>query len=325
MHPGLAGTSGVTEQPTLGFAAAADVEAAIGEWRRWLERERGASRHTMAAYLADLSAFLSFLSRHKGGPVSLNALAQANLADFRSWLADRAASGLQSTSRARALSGVRNFFRWLDRTGRLYNGAVGALAMPRRRLSVPKPLGEADAVAVLETASETAPAPWIGLRDQALFTLLYGCGLRIDEALKLNGRDLPSGDLLVVTGKGSKQRTVPVLPVVRQALDAYLAACPFALSKDGPIFVGARGKRLNAGVAQRQMRRIRFLLGLPDTATPHALRHSFATHLLGGGADLKAIQDLLGHASLSTTQRYTEVEADRLLAVYEAAHPRARR
>ncbi|UEM04153.1 tyrosine recombinase XerC [Skermanella rosea] len=309
----------------IGFSCAEDVTAAIAAWRRWLEMEKRVSRHTLTAYTADLSGFLEFLTGYHGRPPALNDLSAARLMDFRAWLARQAADGLGTASRARALSGIRNFFRWLDRSGRMHNAAVGLIRAPKLPDRLPKPLTVADAAALLPNAEAWANEPWVGKRDRALFTLLYGCGLRIDEALSLNRRDMPADDTLMVTGKGSKQRMVPVLPVVRDALAEYVAACPYALPADGPLFVGVRGGRLRAGIAQKQMREIRHLMGLPDTATPHALRHSFATHLLADGSDLRAIQDLLGHASLSSTQRYTEVDADQMLGVYESAHPRARR
>ncbi|HYC06152.1 MAG TPA: tyrosine recombinase XerC [Azospirillaceae bacterium] len=311
---------------SLGFSCAPDVQAALEDWQRWLVSEKTASDHTLRAYRQDVAGFLTFLTEHRGRPPSMNELGGAALADFRAWLASRAGDGAGAATRARGVSGVRNFFRWLDRSGRLHNAAIGILASPKARRPVPRPLTVTDASALLEEAEALPDEPWIGLRDRALFTLLWGCGLRIDEALKLNRREAPlASDTLRVTGKGSKQRDVPVLPAVREALAAYLQACPFGLSPDDPLFVGSKGGRLNGNVARKQMQRLRGLLGLPDTATPHALRHSFATHLLGGGADLRAIQDLLGHASLSTTQRYTDVDAEQLLSVYENAHPRARR
>jgi integrase/recombinase XerC len=285
--------------------------------------EKRVSRHTLAAYTADLSGFLEFLTGYKGRPPGLSDLSDAHLIDFRAWLSRQASGGLGTASRARALSGVRNFFRWLDRSGRMHNPAIGLLQAPKLPTRLPKPLTEGDAANLLTTAEEWADEPWIGKRDRALFTLLYGCGLRIDEALSLNRCDMPS-ETLVVTGKGRKQRMIPVLPVVREALEAYVAACPYALSSDSPLFVGMRGGRLNAAVAQKQMRGLRPVMGLPDTATPHALRHSFATHLLVDGSDLRAIQDLLGHASLSSTQLYTDLDAEQMLGIYENAHPRAR-
>jgi integrase/recombinase XerC len=284
--------------------------------------EKRVSRHTLSAYTADLSGFLEFLTGYKGHPPGLSDLSDAHLIDFRAWLSRQASGGLGTASRARALSGVRNFFRWLDRSGRMHNPAIGLLQAPKLPSRLPKPLTEGDAANLLTTAEEWADEPWIGKRDRALFTLLYGCGLRIDEALSLNRCDMP-GETLIVTGKGRKQRMIPVLPVVRESLETYVAACPYALSDDGPLFVGMRGGRLNAAVAQKQMRGLRSVMGLPDTATPHALRHSFATHLLGAGADLRVIQELLGHSSLSTTQTYTSVDRDHLMAQYQKAHPRS--
>lgn len=312
------------ETRTIGFQAMPDVVAAIEDWRRWLASERRMAAHTVEAYLTDLAQMLAALSDHLGRLPSLNDLAAASIGDLRAWLARRARDGAGSASRARALSAVRGFYRWLDRSGRLHNPNIQALTAPRGKRPLPRPLTATDAEALIDLAESDAGEPWIGARDRALFTLLYGCGLRIDEALSLARRDAPAGgDALRVTGKGSKERLVPVLPAVAEALDAYLALCPFRVAPEGPLFLGVRGGRLNPGVAQRRMRQLRALVGLPDSATPHALRHSFATHLLGDGADLRAIQDLLGHASLSTTQRYTEVDAESLLAVYEKAHPRA--
>ncbi|TWB73267.1 integrase/recombinase XerC [Nitrospirillum amazonense] len=316
----------MTKPPALGYSCAPDVAAALEEWRRWLTSEKTASPHTLRAYQGDVAAFLSFLTEHLGRAPSLNDLGGAKLGDFRAWLADRASEGAIAASRARAVSGVRNLFRWLDRSGRLHNPAIGLLNAPKVKRPMPRPLTVDDAGTLLEEASDIPQAPWVGLRDRALFTLLYGCGLRMDEALRLTRAEAPlDSDTLRVTGKGSKQRDVPVLPAVRQALAAYIEACPYPLPAGGPLFLGVRGDRLNDRVARLAMQTLRQLLGLPDTATPHALRHSFATHLLGGGADLRAIQDLLGHASLSTTQRYTDVDAEQLLSVYETAHPRARR
>lgn len=311
---------------SLGFAAQADLQDAIGKWQRWLATEKGASKATLRAYNTDLAGFLSFMADYRGRAPGLNDLAALKLADFRAWLSSRAGDGAGAATRARGVAGVRNLFRWLDRGGILHNPAIGALNSPKAKRPLPRPLTAPDAAALLEEAATLPDAPWIGLRDRALFTLLYGCGLRISEALALNRNDLPAGSATVrVLGKGSKQRQVPVLPAVHAAVAAYLDACPWRLPDDAPLFLGARGDRLNASVARKQMQTLRGQMGLPDSATPHALRHSFATHLLGSGADLRAIQDLLGHASLSTTQRYTDVDAEKLLSVYENAHPRARR
>jgi integrase/recombinase XerC len=222
------------------------------------------------------------------------------------------------------MSSVRGFFRFLEKRGLARNAAIGMVGAPRPPKSVPKALGVAEALEAIGSVGGLGRERWLAARDTALLMLLYGCGLRIGEALALDRADAPRGDALVVTGKGRKQRLVPVLPAVKQALADYLALCPYKGSGDDPLFVGARGERLNSGVAQRQVRRLRAALDLPETATPHAFRHSFATHLLAGGGDLRTIQELLGHASLSTTQRYTDVDAKHLEAVYLRAHPRAR-
>ncbi len=295
---------------------AEDVRQSLLRWQQWLMSERRMSPHTVDAYRGDVFAFLGFLARHTGGTVSHNALAMVSIGDFRAWLAQLAREGHVAASRARTLSAVRGLYGFLDRGGVLHNAAIGIVRSPKLPKSLPKPLSERDAATLLE-ASET---DWIGLRDRALFTLLYGAGLRISEALSLGRADLGDATLLRITGKGNKQRVVPLLPAIGGAVSAYLAACPYASSH---LFVGAKGEALNPGVAQRAMRGLRHQLQLPESATPHALRHSFATHLLTGGADLRAIQELLGHASLSTTQRYTEVESSRLMDIHAAAHPRA--
>ena len=312
-----------------GFSAADDVVRAARGWQAWLATERRSSPHTFAAYERDLAAFLAFMTEHLGAPPDLAALSGLRAADFRSWLASRAQTSLARSSTARALAVIRSFFRHLDRSGKASNGAIGTVRTPKLPATVPRPVTQDDALALIDAAPSHARADWIGKRDAALFTLLYGCGLRIAEALSLNRTDVRSlcdrtGDSLVVTGKGRKQRMVPVLPQVSAAIADYLAACPFGDGGNGPLFVGARGERLQAGVVQRAMRVLRRALGLPENATPHALRHSFATHLLEGGGDLRTIQELLGHASLSTTQRYTKVDAAKILSAFAKAHPRAR-
>ncbi|MGK9232555.1 tyrosine recombinase XerC [Inquilinus limosus] len=308
-----------------GWPAAADLRDAAGRWRVWLEDEKRVSPHTLRAYLGDVARFVGFLAEHLGRPPSLNDLAAAALSDLRAYQSRRATGGAGAATRARGLSGLRNFLTHLDRAGVLHNAAIGSLRNPKLPKRLPRPLAVPDALAAVDTVETLSDEGWIGLRDRALLFLLYGCGLRLGEALGLTRREAPKDDTLVVTGKGRKQRMVPVLPAVREAVDAYIAACPHPLAADGPLFLGARGGPLNPGVAERQMRRLRAVLGLPDSATPHALRHSFATHLLAGGGDLRTIQELLGHAALSTTQRYTDVDTDRLMAVYADAHPRARR
>ena len=310
--------------PAARFAVAEDLRAAIGAWLDWLAAERRASAHTVAAYGRDLAAFFDFLGEHRGEVPDLAAMSALTPADFRAFLAQRAMDGRERTTIARGLSVLRGFVRFLERRKLASAPALAVLRAPKLPQSVPKPLTVEDADAALDAAGEVATSAWQQKRDIAILTLLYGCGLRISEALGLSRGEAPKSEVLVVTGKGNKQRHVPVLPAVREAVADYLAACPYPLTREGPLFVGARGGPLNPRLVQRQMQTLRGMLGLPETATPHALRHSFATHLLGGGGDLRAIQELLGHASLSTTQRYTKVEPEHLLKVYDAAHPRAR-
>jgi integrase/recombinase XerC len=291
----------------------------------WLGGERRASPLTVEAYSADIASFLGFLTRHLGGEPDTAALAGLRQADIRAWLAAQAAEGQGNATRARHLSAVRSFFRYLLRRHGIDNPALRLIATPRSKRPVPRALAPVQACAVAGDIGEMSDSAAIQARDVALFTLLYGCGLRIAEALALDVRDAPPPDgdaTLRVVGKGSKQREVPVLPAVREALAAWLRHHP-DLQPDSPLFLGARGKRLDPAVAQRTLRTFRRLNGLPEHATPHALRHSFATHLLAGGADLRAIQELLGHASLSTTQRYTDVDTARLMEVWRRAHPRA--
>jgi len=306
--------------------AAADLAAGIDDWQRWLKHERRASPHTIAAYRRDLAAFLSFLAGHLGKPACLADLPALARADFRAWLAARSAAELQAASTARALSVVRNFFRFLAKRSLGGNAVFSTMRTPRLPHAIPKALTAQEAEDALDAVGGKS---WITKRDMAILLLLYGCGLRLGEALSLNRRDAQwaRGDevqTLMVMGKGRKQRAVPVLPVVAAAMEEYLADCPYSGDPEAPLFRGVRGARLNPRVVQLRLERLRKQLNLPDTATPHALRHSFATHLLAGGGDLRAIQELLGHASLSTTQRYTEVDTAALLAVYDKAHPRAR-
>ncbi len=308
--------------------AAADLAQAGHMWLGHLTDERGLAAKTAEAYSRDLGQFLNFLSRHLGQPPSLADLDALEPRDFRAFLAARRADGIDSRSLSRALSALRTFFRFLDKRGIAKNDAVRALAMPKVRHSVPKPIAVGKAKALLREAraGEAPTAPeWVVARDAAVLTLLYGSGLRISEALGLDRRDAPVAgrDVLRIVGKGGKERVAPVLPVAQAAVARYLDLCPYPLKPDGPLFVGVRGDRLSPRIIQMVMARLRGALGLPETATPHALRHSFATHLLGHGADLREIQELLGHASLSTTQVYTEVDAAHLLKVYKAAHPRA--
>ncbi|TCS63595.1 tyrosine recombinase XerC [Varunaivibrio sulfuroxidans] len=301
---------------------------AIAGWRGWLADERRASPHTLDAYQRDIAAFLTFLTEHLGYQPGVGDLARLKSSDFRSWLAGRAMRGLSRTSTARALSTVRGFFRHLEKTGLGANAALKTIRTPKIPKSIPKALSEDEALESLDAVGDLADLPWVAKRDTALLTLLYGCGLRLGEALALNRDQAPRGDSMMIRGKGGKDRLVPILPAVETAVAAYIAACPWRgdnASDQSPLFLGVRGKRLNPAVAQRRMRELRAYLGLADSATPHALRHSFATHLLAGGGDLRTIQELLGHASLSSTQRYTSVDATRISTVYHAAHPRARK
>lgn len=301
-----------------------DLDLALAQWREWLVAEKRAAAHTVEAYQSDIAHFLNFLSDYRGGKTRLSDLAGVSLMGFRAWLAQMAHENIGAASRARALAGVRNFFRWLDKTGRLHNPAIDLLRAPKTPKRLPRPLSEDNAQEVVALAKNVPQAEWIGLRDQALFTLLYAAGLRISEALSLTHKDIVQKERIVVTGKGNKQRSVPILPIVQETLAAYLEACPFQASSNDPVFVGARGEVLNPGVAQRQLRKVRRDLNLPETVTPHALRHSFATHLLASGADLRSLQELLGHSSLSTTQLYTRIESVQLAQTYRAAHPRAK-
>ncbi|MGB4101592.1 MAG: tyrosine-type recombinase/integrase [Alphaproteobacteria bacterium] len=303
---------------------AADANQALAEWVAWLTSERRAATHTVAAYQRDIAQFVVFAAEHGGGDVSINRLSAMELSDLRSWLSWLAGRGLTAASRARAVAAVRGWFRWMDRTGRMHNDAINLLRLPKVVRRMPRPVTAVEAGALTDAAAIQDMEPWLAARDAALLLLLYGAGLRLGEALSLNHHDLDAVERLVVRGKGNKERVVPVLPVVREAIMGYVKTKPYAATPDAPVFIGARGKRLNPGVAERQMRQLRHQLGLPDTATPHALRHSFATHLLAGGADLRTLQELLGHASLSTTQVYTKIESTQLEKVYANAHPRAK-
>jgi integrase/recombinase XerC len=313
----------VSGQP-IQFRGDAELKSAVGRWCEWLATERRASPHTIDGYARDVAGFLDHLGEHLGGEPSLAGLGALRPVDFRGFLARRASSGVARTSQARTMSSLRSLFRFLDRNGLAQNAALASVRTPRPPRSVPKPLAESEALDVLGAAGDLQRDPWQGARDIALMTLLYGCGLRLGEALSLTRKQIPRGDAMVITGKGRKQRLVPLLPVVVEAVQAYLKLCPHHPGADGPLFVGARGGPLNPAIVQKQMRLLRAQLGLADTATPHALRHSFATHLLAGGGDLRTIQELLGHASLSTTQRYTEVDAAQIGRVYDQAHPRAK-
>jgi len=311
--------------PLSRFAASQELVETIASWQAWLIHEKRASPHTVAAYGRDLAGFLEFLSGHLGGVAGLDKLEALAPADFRAFLAQGSSQGRKHSTASRKLSVLRGFFRFLAKRKILSNAALAAIRSPKLDKPVPKALTENETETALAQISSLEIKPWMGKRDLALMTLLYGCGLRLSEALSLMRSDAPEpGGMLRITGKGNKTRLVPVLPAVAQAVNDYLAACPLELGPGDPLFVGARGSTLNPRMVQGSMAKLRAALGLPEHATPHALRHSFATHLLASGGDLRAIQELLGHASLSTTQRYTALDANRLLAVYDKAHPRAK-
>lgn len=300
-----------------------EVSAALAGWLAHLRALDGASDNTLRAYAADVGRYLSFMARHRGGSEGLKALAALPTQDLRAWMAHERDRDLGARSLARALSAVKGFTAWAaDRSGADATPVLTARG-PRLKRRLPRPLSPEGAGAMLDDVGEGARAAWIAARDTAVLTLLYGSGLRISEALSLTGADHPLPEVLRIRGKGGKERLVPVLPIARTAVAAYVAQCPFEPGRADPLFRGARGGPLNPRLIALAMERSRARLGLPASATPHALRHSFATHLLAAGGDLRAIQELLGHASLSTTQGYTAVDATHLMAVYERAHPRA--
>jgi integrase/recombinase XerC len=307
---------------------AADAAAEIAKWLGYLGTERRMSDKTLESYGRDVRQFLGFLSEHLGGAPSLQQLADISPADVRAFMAARRGDGASNRTLMRGLAGARSFARFLERNGKGKVGALAAIRTPKLPRSLPKPLAIADARRMADTGLRDGETrdKWIIARDAAVLGLLYGSGLRIAEALGLKRKDAPVpsvGDQLTVTGKGNKSRMVPVLPQVAKLIADYIALCPLYLPADGPLFIGAHGGPLGPRIVQLAMERLRGALGLPDSATPHALRHSFATHLLARGGDLRAIQELLGHASLSTTQIYTAVDSERLLEVYASAHPRA--
>jgi integrase/recombinase XerC len=314
--------------PALGPCAAPDIQAEIARWLAHLRSERRLSPKTLDAYERDLRQCLTFLSEHWGRVVTLKKFGAVETSDVRAFMSARRADDIGGRSLMRALAGLRSFGKFLEREGKGKVGALAAIRAPKIGKTLPKPLQMQSAKQMTDAdirAGENRE-PWIWARDAAVMALLYGSGLRISEALSLKRRDIPApgeGDVITVTGKGNKTRMVPVLKTVLDLVHDYIAMCPHPLAADRPVFVGARGGPLSPRIIQLTMERLRGTLGLPDNATPHALRHSFATHLLSRGGDLRAIQELLGHASLSTTQIYTAVDAERLMDVYKTAHPRA--
>lgn len=300
--------------------------ALTGALAGWLDHERalnGAAANTIKAYQTDVLGFLAFMSLHHGDRQGLGPLARITVSDMRAWMAHERTRGLAARSLARSLSAVKSFYRWLAERQGFEPTAVLSTRAPKFHKKLPRPLAEDAARAMIDEMDSGRAEPWVAARDMAVITLLYGCGLRISEALGLTGAEVPLPRALRITGKGSKERVVPVLAVARTAVDRYLRLCPWPLTTEGPLFRGVRGGALNPRIIQKAMETARASLGLPATATPHALRHSFATHLLSAGGDLRAIQELLGHASLSTTQAYTAIDTAHLMEVYDRTHPKA--
>ena len=298
------------------------ARALAAQWASYLQHDRRRSIHTVRAYVATAHRLIDFLGRYRSTAIDADDLTSLSASDLRAFLADRRGGGLGASSSARELSGVRAFLTYVaEQQG--HHAQLPRTRAPKRPRTLPRPAAPDEAVELAENAAEAASAPWIGARDLAILLLLYGAGLRVAEALSLSAATLPIGTTLRVTGKRSKTRVVPVVPAVREAIEDYVRQCPYPLNGEAPLFVGARGGPLNPDLVRRAVAAARKRLGLPDTLTPHALRHSFATHLLSRGADLRSLQELLGHASLSSTQIYTAVDAARLLDVYRHAHPRA--
>ncbi|MGP6087664.1 tyrosine recombinase XerC [Antarctobacter jejuensis] len=296
---------------------------ALANWLESCKALDGASENTLTAYRGDVLDFIAFLTAHHAEPQGLAPLMRVTTTDMRSWMAHLRRQQIGARSVARKLSAVKSFYRWLAQREGIEPTAVLSARAPKFQKKLPRPLSEDAAKAMIETVELQSRDGWQGARDAAVVTLLYGCGLRISEALGLKGRDLPLGSSLRILGKGGKERIVPVLPVARSAVETYLRLCPHPVEPDQALFRGARGGALNPRLVAKATERARMQLGLPATATPHAMRHSFATHLLSAGGDLRAIQELLGHASLSTTQAYTAVDEVHLMKVYEASHPKA--
>ena len=317
-------------EESLAFNLKPDAAAAAVAWLAHLRDERRLAEKTLEAYGRDIAQFAAFLAGHAGEPADLAALAALRPADFRGFMAALTRRGLGAKSRARKLSAVRAFYRYLARRHAIDNAAISVLRGPKLPRALPHPVDEErarEALSLAERPDETR-APWVAARDAAVLALLYGAGLRISEALALTPADVAPllagrADMLMIRGKGGKERPVPVLKQVTEMIGDYVARCPFDLQPDEPLFRGVRGGPLSARIIQQLMARLRGALGLPQTATPHALRHAFASHLLAAGADLRVIQELLGHASLSTTQIYTRADAAHLMAQYRKAHPRA--
>ena len=304
---------------------APDLAQARQSWLSHLAGERRLAANTLEAYERDTRQFLSFLTGYLGGPPGICDIADLRPANLRGYLAERRREGAGARTLGRGLAGIRSFIRFLEKDGRASSAGLAITRAPRQPKTLPKPVSVAQAIRLTRSGEQLNEEPWICARDAAIMALLYGCGLRLGEALAITPATWSqgAGGTLRILGKGGKTRMVPLLPVVKEAVEEYRALCPFHPAQNEPLFRGARGGPLQPAILQRSMARMRGALGLPENATPHALRHSFATHLLGKGGDLRTIQELLGHASLSTTQIYTAIDTARLLDVYEKAHPRA--
>ncbi len=302
------------------YKASSETQSVIKDWIIWLSSEKLYSQHTVDAYARDLSAFFSFLEKYICTSPQIKDLEETDVRTFRTFLSKQKSSGISKTSLARKLSALKSFFNWLNRNKIIENSALSAISSPKKDKILPKSLDVDQTLNLLEVAANFAKEPWQGLRDVAILTILYGCGLRISEALALNIGDINHNDFLKIRGKGNKDRLVPILPIVKDKINAYLNACPYNQKNGDALFLGARGERISPRIVQRTLEKIRLSLGLPDNLTPHALRHSFATHLLAEGTNLRSIQELLGHASLSTTQRYTDVEIEHLKKEYNKAN-----
>jgi integrase/recombinase XerC len=304
-----------------------NIKEVLEKWQKWLALEKKASKHTISAYQGDIEHFILFLSTHLGHSPNLSSYKKLKHADFRSYLAKRSAEGISETSIARSMSTLRNFSRFLKLNGFIDTEIIKSVTTPKIPHSIPKAIRANDALAVISTAGALHQDEWLKDRDKAIMMLLYGCGLRIGELVSLNAEDITTDQqktiIIKVLGKGNKERIIPVLGIISKAVEKYKMSCPICIKQKEPLFLGKQGRRINAGVIQREVRRIRRHLGLKESTTPHALRHSFATHLLSEGGDLRTIQELLGHSSLSTTQRYTEIDETRLMDVYATSHPRA--
>ncbi len=295
----------------------------LNEWQKFACDYKGYSSNTVNSYLKDIKFFLMFVESYLGDQISLQSLKNLKPTDFRSWLADERKFGTSTVSLIRYLSSIREFYNWLNEKKSLSNFSIFNIQIPRREKKLPRPISSVNAIKMLSLASTKTTIPWLAARNAAVIALLYGCGLRISEALNLKRKSYPFDDFIKVQGKGNKERIIPILPIVNKYIEKYIQLCPFPKTADDHLFVGKRGKKLSPRVIQQEISNLRLQLGLPATATPHALRHSFATHLLSAGGDLRTIQELLGHASLTSTQIYTDVDEMRLMKVYKETHPKA--